>query len=718
MARKTTVIARVLFAAALLNAWGSSSARAQWVQGPAYPPSAIRDGMTPTFDYVGADPTVSPGYDLPIGSWVRYGSQGGIPFYFTKTGFATTDWTLIQSHAAVGASWPLTTSGSPAVRYFCVDGTSGNDLRRGYVDAAAGATLTTCSSVAVKTIAAALARIPRFGNGRSAVMLLTPGTYAEFLDFTGVSGYRYLLRRGSDLTNSTADRLTVGGVVAVAGPNGDSSFTVAGGGTTSTFSVAAGSLGATDADVGWRWRFAANTSTAALQNVSCFINANSASAITCGANLGTAPSAGDTGFVEKPGVIVAAYAEAAGPPAIDLAPSTATFITQTVMQAAGIAVSGTGTGAFSMGAVGSLAQYSFVETTGSTTNQVAVASNLSAGLNISISYADEGGTGRAVGGLRSAGAGTFNCFNATLGPVAFVNASANVTVGVHRTGAIGNGGSYFAKGPTVTSVGSPGSTTQALPLIGTTSASDRATRFVLGPLTLTGSARVANVDVSNSAGSGLVLNGVGSQVTLTSVAGSANTSFGVDMSALVGSNVQVVSATITGTAGDIKLPGTVVATIADLSLTNVVDSSGNNLQGAGGTWVGPGIIVTNKSGGALAVGNVVRDNAVSGEVTKAQADTAAHATGSMCVMVTAPANNSVGYAVCSGTPYVLYDGAPTMGALSYLSPGTAGKLTSTIPPATATNQKLRFSYPTQTSGNTARLQWSHELIPVLADGAL
>src|SRR6185369_2833232 len=121
MARKTTVIARVLFAAALLNAWGSSSARAQWVQGPAYPPSAIRDGMTPTFDYVGADPTVSPGYDLPIGSWVRYGSPGGIPFYYQKVGFGTTEWAIVQGQGPGVAAWPLLTGASNLVRYYCVD---------------------------------------------------------------------------------------------------------------------------------------------------------------------------------------------------------------------------------------------------------------------------------------------------------------------------------------------------------------------------------------------------------------------------------------------------------------------------------------------------------------------------------------------------------------------------------------------------------------------
>src|SRR6185369_11020277 len=108
-------------------------------------------------------------------------------------------------------------------------------------------TLTTCSTVAVKTLLKVRELIPAYGNGRRLVLLIKPrasgatyrnaaNTADEGIDLSGVSGYSYFLTRGSDLTNSTADRITLGGMQAVAGPNGDGSYTVAGGGSATTFS--------------------------------------------------------------------------------------------------------------------------------------------------------------------------------------------------------------------------------------------------------------------------------------------------------------------------------------------------------------------------------------------------------------------------------------------------------------------------------------------------
>jgi hypothetical protein len=205
---------------------------------------------------------------------------------------------------------------------------------------------------------------------------------------------------------------------------------------------------------------------------------------------------------------------------------------------------------------------------------------------------------------------------------------------------------------------------------------------------------------------------------LTTVTGSANATFGLDVSALVTSSIKVANdCTITGSSGDIKLAGAAPATIADLSLTNIVDSAGNNVQGAAGSIVGQARLITNNSGGAYAVGNVVRGNGTSNQTTCAQADTVAHSGNAPCVMVTAPASTALGYMVCKGAPYVLYDGAPALGGAAYVSVGTACKATTTIPVVAATNQKLRVGAPYVTSGNAAYTNWQPESVSAAADGA-
>src|SRR6185295_10150337 len=137
--------------------------------------------------------------------------------------------------------------------------------------------------------------------------------------------------------------------------------------------------------------------------------------------------------------------------------------------------------------------------------------------------------------------------------------------------------------------------------------------------------------------------------------------------------------TITGTSGDLKLAGAVTATIADLAFTNVVDNAGNNIQGTAGTVVGQAVLVSNQSGGARVVGNVMRTNGTTGQVTCLQGDTAAHATDAVGVLVTSPASAGLAYTVTNGAPYVLYDGAPTAGAQAFASTGTTCKATTTAP---------------------------------------
>jgi hypothetical protein len=625
------------------------------------------------------------------------------------------------------AQWPLlTAAGTTNARYYCADYDNGIDTRAGYVEGAVGSTLTACSANAVKTLTRLRAVIPSFGNGRTIVVLIKPrasgatyrntaNTADEGLDLTGVAGYAYFGLRGStDLSNSASDRITLGAIQPVAGPGGGGAYTLAAGATTSVFSVAAGSFGAADAIVGYRFRFDAATTTAALRNVACFVNANTGTAITCGTNI-TAGAAGDIGYVEQPGVRIA---------------SLVTSHDQTLV-VAGIACTSTTATSSKWFPTGS--EFSFYENTGATDNQVLTTVFLASStlnafggtVTVGRKYDDETGAQVTAGfGLRSANQSrlsvTFGVL--TVGSSAFVRATATQTFAASQL-FVGDGGSYFAKGPTILS--SQGTAGQAITsLVGTTSASERSTRFVLGPVSLSGALRVQAVDASNSASSGVVLlavAGARSSFSFTTVTGTTNTTWGIDASALTGAQLVFANSnTITGTSGEVQTAGAARLTMTDLTLTNVVDNFQNSYIGVAGVVVGQATLVSNQSGGALAVGNLVKSNGTTGQVTGAfKADTNAANAHVECVMVTSPASTAPGYCVGpgNGTPYVLYDGAPAVGAIAYLSVGTNGKGTTTVPPVAGTNMKIRLGRVLTASGNTGYTAFGPDWLAVAADGA-
>jgi hypothetical protein len=129
------------------------------------------------------------------------------------------------------------------------------------------------------------------------------------------------------------------------------------------------------------------------------------------------------------------------------------------------------------------------------------------------------------------------------------------------------------------------------------------------------------------------------------------------------------------------------------------------------------LVMTNGDGGAHAVGDVVRQSGAA-TVIKAQADTAAHAAGPLLVAVTPAAAAAVGYYIpLSGNLRLLnFDGAPTSLAIAYLSTGTAGNATTTIPALAATNQKRRLGLVEVVSGTTGITQCTPDNLAVAADG--
>lgn len=246
-----------------------------------------------------ADPTSPVAGDL----WARDDSRlGGRMEGVNKYAWFT--------QAPAQADWALATT-----RYYAVDFVGGSDTNRGYSDASMAA----AGAVAVKTLTQLKAILPANGAGRAVVIAVkgpTANTAAAIsylkpdnvtlddLDLRAYGNYRYaLVRTTQDFSNTATDKVVCAPVLGQVGPNGDSSFTIAGGGTVNTFSVSAGTLTAKPGLYAMRVRFSGNV-TAALANQSRVIWKNSSSQIILGMDASVAPVAGDTFWVERPGVIV------------------------------------------------------------------------------------------------------------------------------------------------------------------------------------------------------------------------------------------------------------------------------------------------------------------------------------------------------------------------------------------------------------------------------
>jgi hypothetical protein len=124
------------------------------------------------------------------------------------------------------------------------------------------------------------------------------------------------------------------------------------------------------------------------------------------------------------------------------------------------------------------------------------------------------------------------------------------------------------------------------------------------------------------------------------------------------------------------------------------------------------IQVKNAHGSAVAVGELVHFK-TDGTVEKAQADTAAHAAGSLLVMITSTVNNAYGYA--TQTPaWVKFCSAPTAGGKAYLSTATAGCASTTAPVDSGTNQRRVLGYVQRVNGTQGLVVGSVDNNPAAA----
>lgn len=646
-----------------------------------------------------------------------------------------TNWREITRNTSSGtgggssavAGWSMT-----QVRYFLLDYDGGSDSNDGYIDAAAGSTLSP-AGIALKTIERLHQIFPRFGNGRMAVVLVklraAGATYRNQADtaddefnFNGVTGYSYLLVRGStDLSNDATDRLTLGAMVATAGPNGDSSFT-ASAGTVNTVTIAAGSFGATDANSGFRVRFKGNV-TAALANVSRSIQQNTGTVVTLGRDLAVAPVVGDEFFIERPGVRVARFLHG-GSGARVLLGST---YNEDMTNVAGIAMTATTTSGVFQIAVGGGYRIAFCDLVTSSTSIGFNTVTPLGRLTVTFTYLDETGAIRSVGGMRCAMHATLTAEQLFVGAFAGLPATGRDSFTGIDTMDVGSFGSYWVSAPQCfrgQTMEGPNSTT-ATSRFGTVSSLDRRTliRGSAGALEFRQwSGQVSSVEfASSTSGAGcLRVQGTGSNVVIDDIVGtSGNTDVGFQLGAECSGCIIVLGRrvvnSVAGTAGEIRLNNNILTTHAAFTITNLVDDAGNNIIGTGLSVTGQSSIIINSSGATLAVGDVLRSNGTSGQATSAQADAAANAS-VIGFALTPNASAADGYMTTGPYAWANFDGAPTAGAIAYLSPGTARNLTTTIPALAGTNQKLRVGRVVRVSGTRGYIYVSQENLSVLADG--
>lgn len=467
------------------------------------------------------------------------------------------------------ALWALGTN----VRYFGVDYDAGNDANVGYVDAAAGATFTTeLSTVAIKTLEQLRAILPRVGNGRRCVVLIKPraggaaykmmdGATDDFFD-ARYGNYANIVFRGSDLTNSTNDRVDLGGIDTDA-----TTYTVASQASFAITTDGVPAVPAIDALTGLKVQFTGNVTAAARTQTAQVIDRTSGTVFDLVREITVA--AGDTFRFKKPGVLVTTIVGQPGQNGND----DGSFVRG--MTIAGFEFSGAVSSSW-WGA----ANMQFCRFSGAATL------NFFAGFLASTTWRSEGGTSV-----------TTNCgpdfrgtvqigMNAVAGnslPSVLLGA-AHSTCGIVGQGPVNLSSFYSTLAPTLMGISTPprnaGGT--GLPFtVGGTGTIHRA-RFPAG-FTAIGNVQVGGVSIDGAA-TGAAVVGSGSNVTFNDMIGAATATAISLVSALNARIVVEAGMTATGATQDILLGESRALSVASLAgqYASAQDSFGNTVQGSGG----------------------------------------------------------------------------------------------------------------------------------------
>jgi len=624
--------------------------------------------------------------------------------------------------AAAKANWS-----SANVRFFLLDPSGGNDANVGFVDAAAGSTLTP-AGLAMASWAALSRIIPEDGNGLRAVVLHKGlgSSISETIDLTKFVGYQsFLYRASTDLTNSTSDRITCGFTQQTVGPNGNGSFTVGAASTTTLLNLAAGTIAAEPNVLQYRIRFDAATATAALRNVCVNITTHTTTSVTLGTPLGTGPSTSDTFYIEQPGALVTAFKIRGSVVGADPNDTSLNASVTPSIQVVGLSYSSTTANGCLVG--GASVAFAGMEGTGATNNAV-VSPRIGGYFSSSDVYKDEAGNAVTIGmgwrfkhRLTANGWDNFTSLctgimNTAVQPLLF-----NLTL--FSVGAR----SYFGRGISITQSGRPGGGSLLGDLITTTAQPRSNSQNLL--LTNT-SCSVSRFAVT-AAGSGhqaiqIGTGTVGCQVAVDGCTGSTGGAHGMDITGASGSLFVVgqnIANTITGTFDDFQIGGHVESSWTDYTLTNVIDGLGNRIVGTALFPPVEGFVFTSVEATSLQVGEIMQLDTATGGMRRAKSDTTADAEGGLWVSLTSCLANDPGLFASLNAPikWVRHDGTPTVDStkISYLSPATGGLATQTSPAVSGTNRKRRLGYVAATNPHDSALgllAGSPELLSVAADG--
>jgi hypothetical protein len=702
--------------------------------GPLLPPGGEApplDGVTPVFEEVGADPRNAPGLDRPPGSLCRFGTAY---FWHNDTGptaWVPTPWTIGGGGGgATVASWSLA-----SIRYFVVDYDAGNDANAGFVDAAPGATIAG-AAVAIKTLEQLYSIVPTIGNGRSLVVLIkNRAAGANYLDKDGVTqssldtsrwlGYATKIVRGStDLTNSANDRFLCGFITAIAGPNGDGSFTVDVGPTTTTIPLVGGGL-TVDAGVQFRVRILTGARAGQVKT----ITANSATTLTLGnATSGGAVTAGDTVIIERPGVrLNQCNFDGTAAAAFSVYGSSTSFLGSALV---GVAFTTTASEAVSIGG-GQAIQLCGVEIVNATANQVLQLGKGLGSLWARDSWFDEVGSSRTTGfGLRiNCAAAISRIQSMDVQCLGAVNSAATISLNAGRFGNFG--GRSYVKGNLSVVVDTSGGFNDVVTASGVTfqlgdgTTTNAPMRMVSGgaaiPFTLVTPCDLRRINFENFAaathgaiyckhivGGGMVVDGCSSDGT---------PQYAMDIHESTGLTVQwapTIANTLAGTTGDVLFAGSALVAGSVFAKTNVMDPSGNHVIGSAGVVASAFFSAKCSGADGLALGEpCLLDTVTANAVAAANWDLAANAT---CVAIAcnAAAQNAFVIVATAGKPYVLNTGGTySQGAIAFVATGTGGVgiATSTAVPSGKFQQRLG-RWVSGTGGVDGYLAFNPEQVPI------
>lgn len=677
------------------------------------------------------------GGGIPGGSFVT--SINGASGVLTLTGAnnitITTVGTTITVDQTLVADWTV-----GVCRVYAVDGTNGNDANKGYADPASSSAAdyaTACAAagaVAKKTIAGLAAIFPRIGNGRKVEIVIRAGTYSDSLELAlnGVAGYANGCPevRGTDtiasagctaFDGSVADCTAIGMTTAT-GLNA-AGYNPTGGPTTSTIQcVKAGGgapgFGAEPAlPLGVRIRFSATTTTAALRNICRQVcQVTGTDTVLLQTALPAVPVAGDVFFVEMAGVNI---------PAFTLQGNTQSASSTNGMMLAGLESSGAVT-------TGPGLVLTFAGCGGQNWTQ----SGFSRAATAQAYLHPVRGSMTVGGGFRSESTIAINASVAALaGAVAATDFSTSSTQPGFTWGA-----GCAARSITVNATQQgDGDSTQVLPTFGVAAATSVGVPHTFGAgggLTvgfyIDGS--VLTIGNMNCIGAGahpaLKLAGKCTIVFKGVLGGSTgNTDVGMDLQSASNCEIGILATTaptVTGSAGDIRKCGQALSVWTNYQFQEAYDIARNHIyqlttNGEYRHTVTPSCTLgVNNSGIAISAAyTLVRYNTANLQFTPIQADTAAHCSGLYGITDDVVQNGAAGIVGApEGFRIVNFDGAPTLDAIAYVSPGSPGMATTTVPAVSGTNQKLRLGTVVGNSfpGTIGLVRWNPEVLPVLADG--